>query len=407
MASMNVPALKVGIIADTRTVRATLLSVLTAIGAGQRIYFYGNHPIRLVRLVGLVVAFDVFPNRFVFILDDSSGSNIEVTCGRPTGSLTALPNIEREQYPPKSIQEKDRSDRDAEWTGTTALGNVLSLKEIDIGTVVKVKGQIGEFRGEKQILLERIWIVGTTNEEAVCWVELCEFKAVVLDKAWVIDEKDEKKAKRRAEGKGTSRDERARNNSKNHRLDKVKKAIGRDSERRSRPDKGRRSKRTKYGSTTVNESATTRQEHIEQTKERNGDPKQLPKRSEKLDDQKNNPRATGSNNSEALHVTTNKKISGPTSQPIGNHCGGETYDLKKHPSHIHSNANLRVKSDALHMHEGPQAHKRKDQENAPSRASAGEGIVQDKVFSEDLVQVDGELERDRSWAEGKFDALGF
>lgn len=40
--------------------------------------------------------------------------------------------------------------------GRTATGRTVDLTGVDIGAVVKVKGGLGEFRGEKQVLLERI-----------------------------------------------------------------------------------------------------------------------------------------------------------------------------------------------------------------------------------------------------------
>lgn len=43
-----------------------------------------------------------------------------------------------------------------ELEGKSSLGNKVDLTGIDIGTVVKAKGTVGEYFGEKQVLLERI-----------------------------------------------------------------------------------------------------------------------------------------------------------------------------------------------------------------------------------------------------------
>ena len=37
----------------------------------------------------MIVALDVYENRYIMILDDSSGENIEVTCGREKAQATA------------------------------------------------------------------------------------------------------------------------------------------------------------------------------------------------------------------------------------------------------------------------------------------------------------------------------
>ena len=116
--------------------------------AGQTpsVYFHLNHPIRYVRLVGVVVAFDVYEYRYIMVLDDSSGENIEVTCGRVTEESTdAKP--EAQKAPKGKINAA---------IGKTTLNNTVSLTGVDIGSVVKIKGCIGSFRGMKQIQLERL-----------------------------------------------------------------------------------------------------------------------------------------------------------------------------------------------------------------------------------------------------------
>lgn len=123
-------------------------------------------------------------------LDDSSGATIEITCGRQKSAQPALPAKDA------SIP----SFPSAPTEGRTATGVCIDLRGIDIGSVVKLKGGIGSFRGEKQVLLERISIIRTTNEEAAAWAENTDFHSSVLDIPWVVNEKDEKRAKRKAEG---------------------------------------------------------------------------------------------------------------------------------------------------------------------------------------------------------------
>ena len=161
---------------------------------GQNILFYLNHPIKWVRLVGVVVAFDPLPNRFVFGLDDSSGFNIEITCERPKGVQTTLA---QDTNVPNACSA---GQLETSTKGCTASGREVELAGIDIGVVVKAKGTIGVFRGARQLLLERIAIVRTTNEEAVAWTENTAFHDDVLSKPWNLSEKEQRRAKTTAEG---------------------------------------------------------------------------------------------------------------------------------------------------------------------------------------------------------------
>lgn len=137
--------------------------MLTKIGKlciGQNLYFYLNHPIKWIRLVGVVVALDVYPARWIMLLDDSSGATIEVTCARPApvNSKNGItePNV------PISADGRAAVDGFASKTiGLTATGRTMDLSGIDTGAVVKVKGGLGMFRGQKQVMLERICTTNT------------------------------------------------------------------------------------------------------------------------------------------------------------------------------------------------------------------------------------------------------
>jgi len=48
---------------------------------------------------------------------------------------------------------------------------VDGYKRLDIGTVIKVKAVIGEFRHVKQLELKRIYVIRTTGEEMKEWAE--------------------------------------------------------------------------------------------------------------------------------------------------------------------------------------------------------------------------------------------
>lgn len=124
------------------------------------------------------------------VLDDSSGTTIEITCGRQKPVQSTLP-------PENAVVT---STLDALTEGHTATGRNIDLRGVDIGSVVKLKGGIGQFRGEKQVLLERISIIYSTSEESAAWAENTEFRSSILSSPWVVSAKDEQRAKRKAEG---------------------------------------------------------------------------------------------------------------------------------------------------------------------------------------------------------------
>ena len=119
---------------------------------GQNLYFHLNHPIKWIRLVGVIVALDVYPTRWIALLDDSSGATIEITCGRPTPTPTAQNTNTRTQAEDSTLL----SGPDACSKGITATGRDIDLSGVDVGTVVKVRGGVGSFREMKQMQLERI-----------------------------------------------------------------------------------------------------------------------------------------------------------------------------------------------------------------------------------------------------------
>ena len=181
---------------------------------GQRVYFYKNHPIRYVRLVGLVTSFDDAtettllegPNKvsktvktpWTFTLDDGSGENINVVCWKDDEAA------ELAVYPGEIIKLRfaDLHRKPAK----TTTGVQISLDGVEVCKVVKVKGWVGEYRGRKQILLERVQVLSDTMEEVQAWNELAEFQTMVLSRAWdlsqkevlALKEKDERKRRRLA-----------------------------------------------------------------------------------------------------------------------------------------------------------------------------------------------------------------
>lgn len=67
---------------------------------------------------------------------------------------------------------------------------------VDIGTTIRVKGTICEFRGFKQLELKRIWIVKTTSEEVKFWDALATFKRDVLGRKWHLSKSEGERIKK-------------------------------------------------------------------------------------------------------------------------------------------------------------------------------------------------------------------
>jgi len=151
---------------------------------GQRIYFHLNHPIRYVCVVGVIVAIDDINLRYtVLTLDDGSGTNIEL-------KIVRLPLAERNPVDTSSNTEISNVDIISRFG---IFDVVVDGQQLDIGSVVKAKCTISEFRGIKQLELKRISMVATTDEEAKAWTEIAAFKQKVLSRPWHISSTEHKK----------------------------------------------------------------------------------------------------------------------------------------------------------------------------------------------------------------------
>ncbi|PNY23329.1 Protein stn1 [Tolypocladium capitatum] len=98
--------------------------------------------------------------RRVYIVDDSSGACIE--------ALVSIPTI--------------------------------LYQEIDLGSVVDVKGALSTFRDEKQIKIEKIANLKSTTQELALWEKRAKFRRDVLDKPWVLRNRDIRRCRREADG---------------------------------------------------------------------------------------------------------------------------------------------------------------------------------------------------------------
>lgn len=140
-----------------------------------RTYFYLNHPIRYIYLVGVVVAIDDINLRYTTLtIDDGSGATLEVKITR----------LAPEMYNPVDSPSNTEVDNLNVFSRLGQFDITVDDQIVDIGTTIKVKGTISEFRGFKQLDLKRIWVVTTTNEEVRFWHALATFKNDVLGRKW-------------------------------------------------------------------------------------------------------------------------------------------------------------------------------------------------------------------------------
>lgn len=138
-------------------------------------YFFLNHPIRYIYLVGVVVAINEINLRYTTLtLDDGSGDTLEVKIKR------LLPEL----FNPVDSPSNTEVDNLDVLSGLGRFDITVDGQIVDIGTVIKAKGTISEFRGIKQLDLKRIWVESTTDEEAKFWKALATFKKNILGKPW-------------------------------------------------------------------------------------------------------------------------------------------------------------------------------------------------------------------------------
>jgi hypothetical protein len=172
-----------------------LLCMLTERFIGQDVFFHKNHMIKYVRLTGVIVAVEEFFGRMVYTLDDSSGVNIEVTCAAPPkplldeGKVVAAPDAAASYTKPVSGPAPAANPQGF----ISPDGPVLT--NIDVGSVVKVKGSIGIFREQKQIRLNVITLLGDTNAEVKCWNDVMKFRRDILSKPWVVTAEEEEECR--------------------------------------------------------------------------------------------------------------------------------------------------------------------------------------------------------------------
>lgn len=119
----------------------------------------------------MVVAVDEFPHRRIYTVDDSDGLCIECV--------------------------SDVSKLDPHESAKAATTTIP--KDIDVGTVVDVKGGLALFRGNKQIKIEKMTVLHSTDEEVALWEKARQFRGDVLDKPWKLTDREIRRCRKEAE----------------------------------------------------------------------------------------------------------------------------------------------------------------------------------------------------------------
>ncbi|CAI7657427.1 unnamed protein product [Penicillium bialowiezense] len=189
---------------------------------GQKVFFYNNHPVRFVSLLGLIVARTDVYGRTILALDDSSGAIVEViVLHDPTtkpGVAAASAKEELDQrridiftgepiaadqtpWSAFSVTERDITHFQKTTHITATDRHVVDISSLQPGTLVRVKGVLGTFRGTMQVQLERFERVGDTNAEMKFLDDRLRFLVEVLSVPWVLDD-DEVESLRQAAERG-------------------------------------------------------------------------------------------------------------------------------------------------------------------------------------------------------------
>jgi hypothetical protein len=200
---------------------------------GREIYYHGNHPIKWVRITGVIIAVDEFSARRVYTVDDSSGVCIECTCPAPPPVAGPLDGAGG-QLATAPVQPVRRAQTEAATTPSIEAPQV-PWADMDVGAVVKIKGKPGTFRGVKQVEVIKVEVLRSTEQEVRCWNEVLAFREEVLRVPWVVSREVEDGFRRRAErGKQYKSGSRKRGKSKVEKGSRVAedKRKGKDPEKR-------------------------------------------------------------------------------------------------------------------------------------------------------------------------------
>ena len=148
------------------------------------------------------MAVDEYAQRRVYTVDDSSGVCIECV-------VTLAPK-------PQTAEggQSDRKEAQAETSANVQkpeppVPTIPVPDELDVGSIVDVKGGLKIFRAQFQIKVEKIALLHTTEQEVAFWNKVWQFRVDVLSRPWSLDRKEIRKCRKEAEGVDEAKERRA------------------------------------------------------------------------------------------------------------------------------------------------------------------------------------------------------
>lgn len=131
----------------------------------------------------MVVAVDEHPGRKVYTIDDGSGACLEcmIDIEKPSNTAnntTAVAGL--------------RTGLDGASTTSTVMAKKTPKipDDVDVGTVVDVKGGLMLFRRNKQIKILKATVLRSTEQEVVFWEKIRQFRRDTLDMPWKLTERE-------------------------------------------------------------------------------------------------------------------------------------------------------------------------------------------------------------------------
>lgn len=157
-----------------------------------RLYHYLNHPVKWVKIIGVVVAIDEFATRRVYTIDDASGAGVECSCVLPAptpASINLLPGVtstSKTESSNTATQPTKIEIKSAEPQSVTNPSIPYGI--IDVGTTLKIRGRVGNFRDIVQVEVVNATVVKDMDVEVKFWDEALKFWTDVIGKEWVLSE---------------------------------------------------------------------------------------------------------------------------------------------------------------------------------------------------------------------------
>ncbi|KAI9371273.1 hypothetical protein BJX61DRAFT_37198 [Aspergillus egyptiacus] len=168
------------------------------------LFFYNNHPIRFVNLLGLIVSRTDVPRRTILTLDDSSGAVIEVVVLKadtpPSTSASASASLATKTNLSAAAAGNDESSAPATASHITSTTRApIDITSLQPGKLFQIKGTLSIFRQTVQVQLERFFSVVDTTAEMRFLEARCRFLVEVLSVPWVLDGEDIERLRREAD----------------------------------------------------------------------------------------------------------------------------------------------------------------------------------------------------------------